>query len=476
VKLYQALNNSNNDSFPDESGCDKKSEHPYQKKFAVVNPCRMCQPMGAVQALLGIEGAMPLVHGSQGCSTYMRFQLCRHFREPINVSSTSLSEGTVVYGGEENLIKALETIKIQYNPTLIGVTSSCLTETIGDDVERIIKKFRESYLKNHGEKFPPVVSISTPSYSGSHVEGYDKTLVALLENLTLPPESEHEPDMINLIPGNLSPADVEEIKEIIKLMEINGIIFTDNSESLNAPLTGSVDFLPSKGITLDEIRQAANSKITLTLSQHASSGGKLLNKRFGVPHAILPLPIGLENTDKFIETLSSLNYVENIPPTLERDRGRLLDGMVDSQAYTHGQRLAIYGDPDLVTGLVSFVVELGMEPSIVATGTKSNQFHEDIKKITAKTSHDPVVINGGDLYDLHQQVKKTGADLLMGNSYGGRIAVAEDIPLVRVGFPIFDRVGAQRICILGYKGGLSLLDQLTNTIIQYYYDEAGYEL
>ncbi|KAF5061388.1 Nitrogenase molybdenum-iron protein beta chain [anaerobic digester metagenome] len=474
--MYKAHDNHNNDSFHDESGCEKKSEPPYQKKFAVVNPCTMCQPMGAVQALLGIEGAMPLIHGSQGCSTYMRFQLCRHFREPINVSSTSLSEGTVVYGGEKNLIKALETIKIQYNPALIGVTSSCLTETIGDDVEGIIKKFRESYLKNQGEEFPPIVSISTPSYSGSHVEGYDKTIVSLLRNLTLPPESEEKHNVINIIPGNLSPADVEEVKEIIKLMELNSIILTDTSESLNAPLTGSVEFLPSRGTTLDEIRRAANSKITLTLSKHADSGGKLLNKRFGVPHTILSLPVGLKNTDRFIETLSSLKYVETIPSILERDRGRLLDGMVDSQTYTHGRKVAIYGDPDLVSGLVSFVVEMGMEPSIIATGTKSNQFQEDISKITSKTSHDPVVVNGGDLYDLHQQVKKTGADLLMGNSYGGRIAVAENIPLFRVGFPIFDRVGAQRICILGYKGGLSLLDQLTNTIIQHYYDETGYEL
>jgi len=163
-----------------------KSPENNKKKFAVINPCRMCQPMGAVQALLGIEGAMPLIHGSQGCSTYMRFQLCRHFREPINVSSTSMSESTVVYGGEKNLLKALETMKLQYNPTLIGVTSSCLTETIGDDVKGIIRKFHESY-KDHSEELPPILSISTPSYSGSHIEGYDKTIKSLLESLALSP-------------------------------------------------------------------------------------------------------------------------------------------------------------------------------------------------------------------------------------------------------------------------------------------------
>lgn len=470
--MHKTLNiGSSQDSVPPE-----KSAKGDKKKFAVINPCRMCQPMGAVQALLGVEGSMPLIHGSQGCSTYMRFQLCRHFREPINVSSSSMSESTVVYGGEENLLKALETINLQYNPTLIGVTSSCLTETIGDDVDLIIRKFRGSHHEDHEEELPPIVSISTPSYTGSHVDGYDKTIKALLESLCLPPESENKKEVINIIPGNVAPADMEEIKEILQLMEMDSVILTDTSESLHAPLDGSVEFLPTRGTTLDEIKQASASKITLTLSKHADSGGKFLEKRFGIPHVSLPLPVGLENTDRFIRILSSLGNLETIPPIIERDRGRLLDALIDSQSYNHGRKVAVYGDPDLVCGLVSFLSEIGMEPSIVATGTRSRKFRDEISKITSRTKNEPELINGGDLYDLHQQVKKTGVDLLIGNSYGAPIAVDENIPLFRVGFPIFDRFGAQRIHILGYKGSLNLLDNLTNTIIQHYYDEAGYEL
>jgi nitrogenase molybdenum-iron protein NifN len=40
------------------------------------------------------------------------------------------------------------------------------------------------------------------------------------------------------------------------------------------------------------------------------------------------------------------------------------------------------------------------------------------------------------------------------------------IPLVRVGFPIHDRVGAQRILSLGYLGTMSMLDRVTNTILE----------
>ena len=142
----------------------------------------MCQPMGAVQALLGVNDTMPLIHGSQGCGTYMRFQLTRHFREPIEVASTSMSEKTVIYGGEFNLMKALKNVTEKQSPSIIAVTSSCLTETIGEDMEGIIEKFKEANLD---QDLPIIIPISTPSYVESHVEGYNRTIKALVEHLAV---------------------------------------------------------------------------------------------------------------------------------------------------------------------------------------------------------------------------------------------------------------------------------------------------
>jgi nitrogenase molybdenum-iron protein beta chain len=284
------------------------------KHFAVINPSKMCQPMGAVQALLGVRGAMPLIHGSQGCSTYMRFQLCRHFREPVNVSSTSMSEGTVVYGGEGNLLKALETIWKEYQPEIIGVTSSCLTETIGDDIALIIRKFRQ----NHQDmELPTIIPVSTPSYAGSHVDGYDKTIKSLIENLAYSSEPNGK---INIITGNVSPADVREVKEILELLGCESIMLTDSSESLDAPHTDSVSFLPSEGTTVDEIRNTANSKATVSLCKHADSGAKFLEKRFNVKLISEFLPVGLQSTDNFLSSICELNECE-VPVKLEKERG-----------------------------------------------------------------------------------------------------------------------------------------------------------
>ena len=441
----------------------------HNKKFSVINPSKMCQPMGAVQALLGVNDTMPLIHGSQGCGTYMRFQLTRHFREPIEVASTSMSEKTVIYGGEFNLMKALKNITEKQSPTMIAVTSSCLTETIGEDMEGIIEKFKDANLD---QDLPIIIPISTPSYVESHVEGYNSTIKALVEHLAV---QTVQNEKINIITGNISPADVKEVKNILNDLNCENIILTDTSENLDAPLSESALNLYKEGTTIEEIEDTANSLGTVALSKHMDSAGVYLEKKFGVKSISGPLPLGIENTDKFIGSICELGDLE-VPETIKRDRGRLIDAMVDAHSYNYHRKVAIFGDPDFVSGMTRFTCEMGMIPSVVCTGTKSKRFIEDIQIISEEKKVSPIILAGGDLYDMHREIKEFGADILIGNSYGASMAKEEDIPLFRAGFPIFDRLGAQRIFTLGYKGGINFVDQLTNTLLDYYYDEAGYEL
>lgn len=439
------------------------------KKFSVINPSKMCQPMGAVQALLGVNDTMPLIHGSQGCGTYMRFQLTRHFREPIEVASTSMSEKTVIYGGEFNLMKALKNITEKQSPALIAVTSSCLTETIGEDMAGIIEKFKEA---NIGKDLPIIIPISTPSYVESHVEGYNRTIKALVEHLAVQSAPNSK---INIITGNISPIDVNEVKNILSELNCESIILTDTSENLDAPLSESALNLYREGTSIEEIEDTANSLGTIALSKHMDSAGVFLQKRFRVKSISGPLPLGVENTDTFINSICELGDLE-IPESIKKDRGRLIDAMVDAHSYNYHRKVAIFGDPDFVSGMTRFTCEMGMIPTVLCTGTNSKRFVEDINIISKEKGFSSVILAGGDLYDMHREIKEAGADILIGNSYGASMAKEENIPLFRVGFPIFDRLGAQRVFTLGYNGGINFVDKLTNTMLDYYYDEAGYEL
>ena len=151
---------------------------------STTNACKLCKPLGACLAFRGIEGAVPFLHGSQGCATYMRRYIISHFREPMDIASSSLGEKHAVYGGGPNLKQGLKNVMSKYDVGMIGIATTCLTETIGDDVPTIVNEFRRDFadvMEAHGS--PALVRVSTPSYAGTHMEGFHATVKAVVDQL-----------------------------------------------------------------------------------------------------------------------------------------------------------------------------------------------------------------------------------------------------------------------------------------------------
>jgi len=427
------------------------------ESYSVVNPCHMCMPMGSVLAFRGIADCMPLFHGSQGCATYMRLYLAHHFREPVDIASSALSEKGAVYGGAANLKKGLKNLMTGYSPKAIGVATTCLAETIGDDVAQIIREFRQ---EEPSARDLPIIHVSTPSYSGSHEEGYAKTLQAIVQALAVrgPPG-----DRINLILGSvISPADVRYLKELLQDWGCDGIVVPDISETFDGPRSERFSRIPEGGTPLADVVDMARSREILTLGgrfQTPSAGG-YLEEAFGVPHRALPLPIGLDNTDLFIGEVERLTGL-GLPRKYDLERGRLLDTVVDVHKYLAEVRAAVFGDTEIALGVTKLLCEVGAIPAIVATGSNSSDFVEAVKVISPRSR----VLNGVDFSDIHAEIKKVGVDVLVGSSNGRQISKKEKIPLVRVGLPNSDRVGVGRQLILGYEGAGRLLDALTNVLL-----------
>ena len=111
-----------------------------ERTALTVNPAKTCQPIGAMYAALGLHNCLPHSHGSQGCCSYHRSTLTRHYKEPMMAATSSFTEGASVFGGQANLLQAVQTIFTVYNPDVIAVHTTCLSETIGDDLVQIIAK------------------------------------------------------------------------------------------------------------------------------------------------------------------------------------------------------------------------------------------------------------------------------------------------------------------------------------------------
>ncbi|WP_432738259.1 nitrogenase molybdenum-iron protein subunit beta [Maridesulfovibrio sp. FT414] len=430
-----------------------------ERKALVINPAKTCQPIGAMYAALGIKGCLPHSHGSQGCCAYHRSALTRHYKEPVSAATSSFTEGASVFGGQANLLQAMDNIFTVYEPEIIAVHTTCLSETIGDDLNQIINKGHKEGKIPVGKT---VIGAPTPSYVGSHVTGFSNMVKAMAE---LAEPSSKKNGKVNVIPGWVEPCDMEEIKRLCSLIGVNITMFPDTSGVLNGPMNGEYKMFPDGGVTVKELKECGQAIGTLALGEWCSAdAARWLDSKHKVPCSVLDMPFGLKATDRFIDVLRTVAGA-SIPESISVERGQLVDMITDMHQYFYGKRVAIYGDPDQLISMVEFLCSIDMCPVYVITGTPGKKFEKRIKEITKDMPFEVKVKAKGDMFTLHQWIKNEPVDLLIGNTYGKYIARDEDIPFLRWGFPILDRQGHQYFPTVGYKGGLRLLEKILGLLL-----------
>ncbi|MCK9874979.1 nitrogenase molybdenum-iron protein subunit beta [Frankia sp. Ag45/Mut15] len=445
-------------------------EKNFARESLTVNPAKACQPLGAVLAGLGFEGTLPLVHGSQGCVSYFRSHFARHFKEPVPAASTSMTEDAAVFGGINNLVEAMDNMSALYKPKHIAVSTTCMAEVIGEDLFSYIGAAREQEAIS--QDFP-VSYAHTPSFVGSHINGYDVMLKGILDSLSKSADADaskiekSDKVRLNIIPGfDTYVGNHREYRRMLELMGVHPIILGDHSASLDSPADGEYDLYPG-GTTLVDGAQAKFNRASFILQESTlRRTAELINDVWKQELVTLETPIGVTGTDAFVTAVARTADVK-VPAELTLERGRLVDAITDSSAYVHGKRVAIAGDPDLVVALTRFVLELGMVPvHIVSTNADSTFKARMEKALSASKFGDAATVwPEKDLWHLRSLVFTEPVDLLIGSMQLKWIGRETNTPLFRVGFPIFDRHHLHRFPIVGYTGGLHLLTGLVNTIL-----------
>ncbi|MCP3926205.1 MAG: nitrogenase [Desulfobacterales bacterium] len=429
---------------------------------STTNACKLCTPLGACIAFKGIKGAISLMHGSQGCATYIRRYLISHFKEPIDIASSNFSEDTAIFGGGANLKQAVLNVSNQYKPELIGISTTCLSETIGDDVGLIIKSMATEI--DHDYK---VVHVSTPSYTGTHESGYRGTLRAIVEQIAT--EEKSSDRSVNFISAMLSPADMRYFKEILEDFQIRYRFLPDYSETLDGALWDEYKKIPSGGTTIDEIANMSKAIGTIELGyigSESESVSKLLKEKFNIKDYRVGIPVGVEATDNLLKIISEISG-NNVPAKFLNERGRLLDSYVDGHKYVFGKRCVLYGEEDFVVAIACFLSEIGIIPVLCGSGGKSGKLKKVISsRIDGFDEKQIKVMDGVDFSEIEEISKQLKPDFFIGNSKGYSISREMNIPLIRIGFPVHDRFGGSRILHTGYRGTQALFDLIVNTLLK----------
>lgn len=434
------------------------------------NACKLCAPLGASVAWYGIEGCVPLIHGSQGCSTYIRRYCISHFREPMDVASSNFTESSAIFGGEKNLRTAIENVARQYSPRAIGVATTCLTETIGDDVARYVTDYERDRL-SFGGQGPVVFHASTPSYRGTHMDGFHAAVLAAVRRLVSRAtytDSVGAGSRVNVFPGFVSSEDLRELREILDSFGLPYALVPDYSETLDGESWETFRKLPGGGTPIAAIEAAGRASASFCLYSDSfgeGEAGSFLEREFGVPARYIGMPIGVRNTDALFAALGVASG-SAMPPRWTAARGRLVDAYIDGHKYCFGKRAVIYGEEDFVLALASFLDEIGVVPAIAVTGAKSPRFAERLREATPNCRTETLVADDADFATTLEHARGMDIDLVVGNSKGYYVARNLGVPLVRCGFPVHDRMGGQRILHLGYRGTISLFDKVCNALME----------
>lgn len=425
----------------------------HSKKSCVVNPLKMSQPIGGALAFMGLRGAMPLLHGSQGCTSFGLVLFVRHFKEAIPMQTTAMSEVATVLGGYENVEQAVLNIHKRTKPEIIGICSTGVTETKGDDVEGYLKLIREK----HPEVADlPMVYVSTPDFKDAFQDGWEKTVTRMVEVLVeVPDPAKRNAKRVNVLPGShLTPGDLDELRTIIEDFGLIPSFLPDLAGSLDGHIPD--EFTPTTigGIGVDEIAAMGEAGWTIAIGAQMRRAAEAMERKTGVPFRLFERLCGLEANDEFIMFLSQVSG-RPVPRKYRRQRGQLVDAMLDAHFHIGGRRLAIGAEPDLLFDMSSVLHEMGAHVTAAVTTTHS--------PVLERVHTDEVLI--GDLEDLERLAKEHECDLLITHSHGRQAASRLNIPFYRAGIPMFDRLGAGHQLSVGYRGTRTTLFTIANLLI-----------
>ncbi|MDC7788415.1 nitrogenase iron-molybdenum cofactor biosynthesis protein NifN [Rhodoplanes sp. TEM] len=415
------------------------------QKAASVNPLKSSQPLGAALAFLGVAEAMPLFHGSQGCTSFALVLFVRHFKETIPLQTTAMDEVATILGGADHLEEALLNLKNRTRPKLIGVCTTALVETRGEDFWgdiTLIKQKRAQELAG-----TDVLLVHTPEFEGAIEEGYGKAVAALVDGLVQPAAGTDAADRsaskVAILPGwHHTVADIDLIRDTVESFGLEPVIVPDISGSLDGTVPGR--WIPTTygGTPVEAIRGLGDAAHCIAIGRHVRKAAERLSAIGGVPFTVFDTLGSLEAADRFVALLATISG-RPVPAKLRRGRSRLQDAMLDGHFHFGGRRVAIAAEPDHLYQLATFFGGMGAEVVAAVTTTGHSSILEAVPVET---------VTVGDLDDFETLAGQAGCDLLVTHSHGRQASERLGVPLMRVGFPIFDRLGSQHRRTILYDG------------------------
>lgn len=420
-------------------------------KTGQTNPLKKSQVLGGSVAAIGIKGAMPLHHGSQGCTAFTKTFLTQHFREIVPMQTTALTDISTIMGEDWNLVEGIKNVIAKHNPELLVLLSTGISDTRGDDFERSIKDFKNKYPQYDGTK---IVYCSTPDFVDDAQTGYINTLKAVFTQLK-PEKMPVTKGRINILPPfAMTAGDIDEIRDVVESFGLKPVFLPDISESMSGNADSFYSIAPG-GCTVEDIETAGSAEITIAIGRTMGELAELINELTETPFTVFDSLIGITETDKFIKLLMELSG-RDVPEKLKKQRRIAIDIMLDGHFSYGGKKAAVAIEPDMLLGVCRFLNdELGIAVQLAVTTTAADFLNEVPAETAVKGDLEDIALKGG------------GVSLVLSNTNAEITSEMIHAPLLRIGIPVKDRIGYFIKTYSCYRGAASFGAEIASILLEH---------
>ncbi len=389
---------------------------------------------GAIWAALGIKDARTVLHSPPGC------YINQHVNAMINdwyieMYTSNLPYSSIMQGGEDRLETTLHKVAAKEPEAIIVITSPPV-EVAQDDIEGVAKKVG---YKNTVVIRPPIGGITN--------EGKEETFLRLLD--IMEPSTEKRKKSVNIIGPTFSMfnwmADLFELKRMLKAIGV------------------TVNTVMTAGATVDEIKRAPQAELNLCMYPYdcGVETAKEMEKRFGIPYMDNIVPIGFENTAKWIGQIADFFKIDAMPflkNAMTNAFEFIRSPMVFAITFEMSAALSFENHSTYAVGIGEFYTnELGVD--IVMASLSNEDASKRMKGFCNEVLLSPTI------EDKRNKFIETAPMVIFGNFYDKKVTMDEGFTnFIFADMPSIGYLNTENCPFMGFLGAKYLTQALVNEV------------
>ena len=391
---------------------------------------RTCKLFGVIRAVLGIKGALPLIHGPVGCYYHIRYLLSLRSGKPVRILSTEMDQNDVVFGAEDKLKEKIIEADQKYSPQLISILSSCASSIIGENINMVIDEVED-------EVNAELICIDSGGFEGSQIEGYKECLTVLIGLMdTENKDFDIIENSINLIGQYRGGPDLKILKTYFNKLDLH----------LNCVLNA--------GCTMQEIRNAPNADLNISMCEaSAIELCELMQEKFDIPYLHETLPVGVKATSNYLKAIcKEINHeyiFKDDEKRAEKEIHKYLHQLKDKKA-------VVVAGATRAIALTEFITELGMEPVLVCLDFEGKYTDYKLNNIIKMQKINPLILKQPDYSEILSRARNLKPDIILGGM--GEIGLSSELKI-----PLIDIMHAQEVTF-GFDGAVKLARMINETL------------